>query len=137
MQLPSQDAIRTLLRHLTTFRRPPRQLWREAGGEQLPDGSVTFPYAVYVPEVEAFLSDLGALGFIVPFDWPRWIEGKRMVEDPALIARASLEDCVKLFSAIVRSARFSWGEGYLLDRGIFRMILERLEALLQKSGEAP
>lgn len=134
MELPGLDAIRRLLRHVPTFRRPPTELWREAGNERLPDGSITMPYAEYVPEVDAFLRDLAALGFIVAFDWPRWTEGERMVLEPDLIADASLEDCVKLFTAIVRSARFTWGEGYLLERGIFRLILERLERLVAEDG---
>ncbi len=130
MDLPGPDAIRRLLRHLPTFQRPSEELWREGGGQRLPDGSITFPYAIYVLEVEAFLADLGTLGFIVPFDWPRWTEGRRMLERPELIAEASLEDCVKLFTMVIRSARFSWGESYDLGRGIFRLILERLARLV-------
>src|SRR5688572_10580629 len=53
MQLPDRDAIRRLLRHLPTFRRPPGELWHQAGGERRSDGSLTVPYAEYVPEVEA------------------------------------------------------------------------------------
>jgi len=130
--LPRDDAIRGLLAHRPTFERPPEELWDEVGVEELPDGSITVPSATYADEVLAFVRDLYDLGFVVPFDWPGWDEGRRLLDEPDRIAGISLEECVKLLTTVVRSARFSWGEGYHLDRGIFRLILERLDALVER-----
>lgn len=129
--LPEKDAVGRLLAHRPTFERPPEELWHEVGGERRPDGSITVPSASYADEVIAFVRDLYDLGFIVPFDWPGWEEGRRLVDKPERIAGASLKECVKLLTTIVRSARFSWGEGYFLDRQIFRRILERLRTLIE------
>ena len=128
--LPSPDSIRRLLTHRETFARPAEELWTETGGERLPDGSITVPSAAYAPEVLAFVRDLYDLGFIVRFDWSSWDEGRRLAQEPERIAAASIEECVKLLTAVVRSARFMWGEGYHLDSGIFRLVLERLQILI-------
>lgn len=129
--LPGNEAIRALLVHRPTFDRPEAELWTQVGGDRLPDGSITVPDASYAPEVLAFVRDLYDLGFVVPFDWPNWEEGSRLFNAPEGIARASLEDCVKLLTAIVRHDRFVWGEAFGLDRGIFRLILQRLQILIE------
>src|SRR5688500_3748893 len=100
--LPTVDAIRRLLVHRPTFDRPPGELYRDAGNERRPDGSFSFPYAEYVPEFLAFLRDASVLGFVVPFDWPSWERGPELVAEPGRIAEATLEECVKLLTFIVR-----------------------------------
>src|SRR5688572_30148595 len=102
--LPTVAAIRQLLLHRSTFDRPEAELWTEVGGERLPDGSLTIPDADYAREVVTFVGACYDLGFIVPFDWPHWDHGHELIQQPDRIASASLEDCVKLLTLIVRSA---------------------------------
>ena len=86
---------------------------------------------VYAEKIEAFLSALKEHGFIQMFEWAAWHqEAHRYFEQPALIAEADLQACIKLLTFHVRSDRFLDGHfASMLASGHITAILNRLREL--------
>lgn len=128
----SEDNIRAVTAFLPVFEQPgfePGKWVVQAGA---------FPYFEYSSEVLQFLKALGQNNFIQPFNWTAWEEGKRLAEEPALLAQASLATIRKLLTLYVRADRFT--EGYLaevFESGQMVRILERVRDFLPGSGHLP
>jgi hypothetical protein len=100
------------------------------GMEKQPDGSLTFPWHEYTPDVEEFVKGLYEKGLVVQFDWPRWKLGEKLFVKPRLIQTATESDCLKLLTLCVRKEKFS--DGFLaqaLENGIVTACLKRLRDL--------
>ncbi len=66
------------------------------------------------------------------FRWMEWEEGRRLAEDPALLATADLETICKLLTAHARSDRFVEGHLYaMVESGHIAAILRRLHEIQQ------
>lgn len=106
--------------------------WR--GGERDAAGVITMPWFELSPEIDAFVSEVAAAGFVRPLDWGAWSatpEARRLIDDPTAIADAPAADLVRLLTTIVRGERFSDGElEAAADRGTLLAIARRAEALL-------
>ncbi|MDD1443610.1 ADP-ribosylglycohydrolase family protein [Dolichospermum sp. ST_sed3] len=85
------------------------------------------PYYNYTSEVSDFMAALYQHGFIRSFNWANWEEGKRLLDDPALLQKSSFQTIRKLLTAHVRTERFSEGHlAHLFETGQIVMILKRL-----------
>jgi hypothetical protein len=74
-----------------------------------------------------FIKALSTNGFIQPFDWMNWWEGEQLVNNPALLKKASQQTLRKLLTAHVRADRFSEGHlAAMFEAGHIVMILKRL-----------
>jgi hypothetical protein len=92
-------------------------------------GHVEFHPAVY-----AFTKACYENGFVQPsFDWPAWArEARRYMADPALVASARLETCIKLITAHLRNERFCDGHLHsVFESGHLTTILRRLNQLVR------
>ena len=90
-------------------------------------GEGQLPYFEYAEVVHDFLRTLGENGFIQPFDWPQWVEGQQLVDNPRLLLNASLQTLRKLLTAHIRADRFSEGHlAAMLESGHIGMILKRM-----------
>ena len=58
------------------------------------------------PDDLALVAELYALGFVVPFDWMGWGEGRNLLAHPDLLASVTAVDAVKLLTVCIRSDRF-------------------------------
>jgi len=90
-------------------------------------GHVEFHPAVY-----AFTKACYENGFVQPsFDWAAWArEARRYMADPALVASARLETCIKLITAHLRNERFCDGHLHsVFESGHLTAILRRLNQL--------
>jgi hypothetical protein len=97
-------------------------------------------YYVYSEAADAFRSDCGRLGWVVPFDWMAWAgspEGRRLLEDRDAIARASSDDIQRMLTTIIRSDRFTEGSlAGAFESGLVLAILERARVLAVDTREA-
>ncbi len=117
----TSENIKAVLQFLPAFQQPDF-----SPGEWIAhEGSL--PYFDYTSEVLGFLKTLSENGFIQPFDWMNWREGEQLVDQPALLEKASLQTLRKLLTAHVRADRFS--EGHLaavFESGHILSILKRM-----------
>ncbi len=80
------------------------------------------------PLVDKFGQAVYQSGFVFPFDWARWNEGRKMTSDD--VAQADVLTLRKLLTALVRSEHFHGGA--LADycaSGFVEQILRRLREL--------
>jgi hypothetical protein len=99
------------------------------GGGEFEEGVIEMPYTIEKPivrEVRQFFVDKHLQ---VMFDWSHWNEGKAMfrVNEADRFKNISLEDTVKLFTAILRNDRFNdgaWAD--LFENGDGQRLLKRL-----------
>lgn len=117
-----QDLYERVLAHKGSFS-------ETGGGQRLPSGTIQMPYMIEKPivsEVRKFFIDKG---LIVVFDWAHWDEGKTMFRQNTedRFKDTSLEDTVKLFTAVMRNDRFydgAWAD--LFESGDAAKLLFRL-----------
>jgi len=101
------------------------------GGQEIEKGVIEMPYTIEKPivsEVRRFFLDKH---LIVMFDWSHWNEGKAMfkVSEAERFKGISLEDTVKMFTAVMRNDRFcdgAWAD--LFENGDSQRLLKRLLA---------
>jgi len=121
--------IDALLEFLPALEKPGRAfILRWAGGEAVDAETTTTRYPIYADDVLAFFGQAGA---------PCWSDtsynprvAAKMLEDEALIARATLDEIRTMLTLCVRGERF--GDGYwgsLLEKGRITAILRRLAVL--------
>ncbi|MDE3106016.1 MAG: hypothetical protein KGK08_12650 [Acidobacteriota bacterium] len=130
--LPSYRDLKAVLNFLPTIERlSGREVTSWDGGEKHPDGTLTFPYAVYPELVDILVQTLYALGFIINFDWMGWWrDAETYIQNGELLRNASLEICVKLLTGHVRNDRFFDGHlGQVISSGHILAILRRLESI--------
>jgi len=69
-------------------------------------------------------------------DWAGTERGRRLIEDPSLVAGASADELASLLTAALRSDRFSEGSlAAAVDKGTVRAILRRAAELSQGPSE--
>ena len=129
------EDVDALLRFLPRLAEPGRAFIVDTGGgEDVDDMTATTRYPVYADDVLAFFRLAGA---------PCWSDfsydprrASEMLEDEALIARATLDEIKTLLTVCVRGERFSDGYwGCLLSTGKILAILRRLAVLRDVMGE--
>lgn len=104
------------------------------GGEKDKNGIISLPYLVYSDEVTKFIKLLYKTSFIVQFNWSKWEEGKKIINDKNLIDQVDFLTLRMLMTLILRSERFIEGNllGYIEDGTILR-ILKRLKFLFKNN----
>ena len=105
------------------------------GGVRQKDGSYTFPYPAYKPEVLAFyevaMQDIWMDHAYQPD------EARRMLADHQFVAIASLAEIKIMLTFCVRGERFMDGHwADMIEQGHIRRLLERLSTL-QNLGDGP
>lgn len=103
------------------------------------DGTIHLGWYERSAAAEAFHADCGRFGWIEPFDWMAWLEtpvGRRLADDPAAVAGASVEDLRRLLTAIIRSDRFSEGSlAGAFESGTILAVARRAAVLLAALDE--
>ncbi len=113
------------LEQLTAFLRDLEELERFT----VPQAGPSF-YVAYVGEVDRMTTWLYEHRLLVPFDWPRWTEGRGLT--PADIASRPVADAMRMLTALHRSDRFNAGAlGAALDSGLVQACLRRVRAHIQ------
>jgi hypothetical protein len=125
-QSPTRDEIDELvafLPRLTADGFAPIREW--GGGEKQADGAYVMPWPRYDPVVVRFF-DAAGQDCWMDFDYvPQ--EAGRMLEDPALVRRASLDQIKTMLTYCVRGERFGEGHwGAMIEGGHVQRLLERL-----------
>lgn len=124
--VPSADDLRALLDFLPRFEAPGFR----AGEMKSEPG--TLPFSVLNPQIERFIDELHARGFVYAFDWTDWAPSAReYFERPALLEDATLDTIRRLFFVIVRQERYC--EGTILDvfeTGFVLAALRRMAKLI-------
>ncbi len=120
------DELLAFVPQLTVEGFSPIREWR--GSEKLLDGAITWPWPEYEDVVKEFFEVAGQDCWM-DFDYvPE--EAGRMLEDRALVGRASLDEIKTMLTYCVRGERFCdghWGE--MIEQGHVRRLLERLEEI--------
>ena len=102
------------------------------------DGSVSMPWYELSADAEELVGGLHERGLVVKFDWPAWSETARSyVDDPELLAQASMDDCVRLLTTHVRKDRFC--EEHLVDMlecGRVAAVLRRMREIRRRRQPA-
>ncbi len=112
------------LLHTAGFEAIPR--W--GGGTEQADGSLVMPWPEYAPAVSAFFSAAGKEPWR-DYDYQPQAAGQ-MLQDPARVAAASLDELKSMLTFCVRGERFALGHwAAMLDGGHVRRLLERLGEL--------
>jgi hypothetical protein len=134
-ELDLATRLEMLAAFLPELESPDFPLGRWAGGDPLPDGSITMPWYELGERGEALIGAIGGGDWIRPFDWMTWLDstdGRALAEDPSRMARAAPEDLSHILTAIVRSERF--GDGNIagaVDSGLMLRIVRRAAELLE------
>ena len=103
------DRLRRLAAFIPDLEQPDFDFGHWAGGDRRADGTITMPYFEYSARALEFIA---ALPVVAGFDWPAWMQTPRaqeLVVGPGRLADASVEELVRLTTAIVRSDRFTEG----------------------------
>ncbi|MCJ7453189.1 MAG: DUF6508 domain-containing protein, partial [Steroidobacteraceae bacterium] len=120
------DALVAFLPRLYADGVDPIRDW--GGGEKQADGAYVMPWPEYEDVVKEFFEAAGQDCWI-DFKYDP-IEAGRMLEDEALVRRASLDDIKTMLTYCVRGERFSEGHwAAMIEAGHVRRLLERLEEL--------
>jgi hypothetical protein len=117
------DELIAFLPRLTADGFVPVREW--GGGEKQADGSYVMPWPKYDAIVSRFFEAAGQDCWM-DFDYvPE--EAGRMLEDPALVQRASIDQIRTMLTYCVRGERFCDGHwGAMIEGGQVRRLLERL-----------
>lgn len=88
------------------------------------------PFYNLSADATALEQALCANGWIVPFPWVDWKEGRRYFDDPTALAEADMQTLRRLFTTIVRQDRFCEGfMGSMLETGFITALLRRLKEI--------
>lgn len=99
------------------------------GGQEIVEGVIEMPYAIEKPIVSEVRQFFIIKELVVAFNWAKWDEGKAMfrVAEPDRFKNITLEDTVKLLTAIMRNDRFNDGAwARLFESGDAAKLLCRL-----------
>ena len=101
----TSDNLQAVLEFLPLFEQPDFSfgVWIAQEG--------SLPYFSHTPEVLDFIRALSGNGFVQPFDWMNWEEGRQLVENPTLLRRANLQTLRKLLTAHVRGSFYRRSPG--------------------------
>lgn len=129
---PSSAQIDELLRFLPLFDVPNRRFVEgSGGGERTASGAITTPYPIYPEDVIEFYGLTGQPCWS-DYDY-RPEEAARMLQDAALIQRATLAEIKTMLTYCVRGERFSDGHwAAMLESGRIVALLKRLRVLREQ-----
>jgi hypothetical protein len=100
-----------------------------------PDGSLIFPYAVYSDVVDEFV-EVASQEHWCDFSYSPATSGDGL-EDPAFVARASLDEVKTMLTWSIRGERFCSGHwGHVIESGKVRLLLKRLAVIRQELGQS-
>ena len=120
------DELVAFLPRLTADGFAPVREW--GGGEETDDGGFVMPWPNYQEVVTEFFEAAGQDCWM-DFQYDP-IEAGRMLEDEALVRRASLDEIKTMLTYCVRGERFSEGHwAAVIEAGHVRRLLERLKEL--------
>jgi hypothetical protein len=123
---PEIERLLTFLPRLAADGFVPIREW--GGGEKDANGAYVMPWPVYDPVVEALFEAAGQDCWM-DFEYVPH-EAGRMLEDPALVRRASLDEVRTMLTYCVRGERFSEGHwAAMIAGGHVRRLLERLKEI--------
>jgi hypothetical protein len=131
------ERLRALAKHEAAFGSPDSAIghWAEVTSDA--DGVMQMPWYVYGEAAGAFIADAYAFAWVADFDWVRWAassKGRRLLADPALVARVSAAQLARLLTVIIRGDRFSEGElAGAFESGMLGAILRRAAELAESS----
>jgi len=125
------DELVAFLPRLTAEGFAPVREW--GGGEKQADGAYVMPWPRYDAIVIRFFEAAGQDCWM-DFDYvPQ--EAGRMLEDPALVRRATLDQVKTMLTYCVRGERFGEGHwGAMIEGGHVQRLLERLAELRSEIG---
>jgi hypothetical protein len=131
----TRERLLRLARHLEAFESPDFSFgdWEPSRTDDA--GVIRLGWYRFSPGAEAFLADVRAGGWVMPFDWPAWLaspEGQRLAGHPGAVAVATADDLQRLLTSIVRSERF--GDGSLesaFESGMLTAIIRRAKELTE------
>lgn len=126
-----------LARLLPAMERGTFEAGQWAGGDPLPDGSITFPWFEWGEGIKAFVAACGPL-MLRGFDWGAWQRteaAQRLFELPET---ASAHELRQMITAMVRQERFVEGllAGYYRD-GLMMRVCERAQVLAFRPWTEP
>lgn len=105
-------------------------VFSELAGESVePDGTIILGYTKTVSFVDQTMRFFYDKNLIIDFDWGNWDRGRAMFkrEGENKFDDLSLEDVLKLFTAVIRNDRFNEGAfASLFETGDARRLLKRL-----------
>lgn len=128
MSLPTQEQLDELLAFLPALEVPDRSFSEDRGLEPQPDGSPTFPWVDYAPDVVAFFR-CASQPWFADVAYPTKNPGA-WLKNPDFIQTASMEQLITLLTYCNRGERFNAGHWrYVLENGIIQRILRRMAAL--------
>lgn len=109
------------------------------GGEELENGSFTFPYWSSSEIVDKVFNSIHELGIVPTFDWTNWADGKSILNDHDFnYSNLDTITLCKLLTTIVRADRFN--DGFLVscfENGIVPSIIKAINQNESKeSGNA-
>jgi len=125
------ERLLAFLPRLTAEGFTPIRRW--GGGETDANGRYVMPWPVYDEIVKEFFEAAGQdcwndAGYVPA-------EAGRMLEDHALVRRASIDEIKTMLTYCVRSERFGEGHwGAIIESGHLRRLLERLAEIAAKQG---
>jgi hypothetical protein len=135
----TRERIDELLAFLPVFEAPGFEPFQgTGGGEELPDGSMTFAYPLYAEEVSAFYRAAGQACWCDTGYQPR--AAHALLQDDARLGACGLDDIRSLLTYCVRGERFCDGHlGHLIRTGRVAALLRRLAELRStlRSGTGP
>lgn len=108
--------------------------WADQKGTGTADDPLTMPYFEPSDLLDRFMSMAYNVGWVKNFDWMKWSRGaeaRRLMQDNAALASATVDQIARVITTIVRADRFSDGElARSFESGTLRTLAERAEALL-------
>ena len=117
------ERLLAFLPRLTVDGFTPIRRW--GGGEKDASGAYVMPWPVY-DDVVKELFEAASQDCWMDFDYVP-VEAGRMLEDHALVRRASIDEIKTMLTYCVRGERFSEGHwGAMIEQGHVRRLLERL-----------
>ena len=129
--LPTLDDIDELVAFLPKLYADGFEAQKEMRIEDYPDGSVSFPHAIYDPLVHEFMQK-ASQDCWCDFEYSRATSGQPL-NDPAHVAIASIDEIKSMLTWCIRGERFCDGHvGAMIEEGKIRMLLERLIVLREK-----
>jgi hypothetical protein len=133
----SIEHLDALARLLPAIERGSFDAGQWAGGDPLPDGSISFPWFAWGEGIKAFVHACGPL-MLRGFDWGTWQrseESQRVFEH---LETASEQELRQIITTIVRQERFVEGmlAGYYRD-GLLKRLCERARDLVHRMWAEP
>lgn len=113
MRAAVSDRLAVLARWEPVFAATDLDVGRWRTSEPDDAGVVQMPWYEHATEVERFIGEMMATGWVHDFDWMTWSgtpAARQLREDPSTVVTADAEDLGRLLTTIIRAERFGGGE---------------------------